>query len=108
MSSTRAPSRFILAMFASMMFAGATPAIAADQPSPAAPPAPSKEMREKMAAMHERMAACLRSDRPVADCRKEMQQGCQAVMGKEGCPMTGMGMHGGMMGEPPATKPSTK
>jgi len=108
MSSTRAPNRFILAMFASMMFAGSTLAIAADQPSAAAPPAPSKEMREKMAAMHERMAACLRSDRAIADCRKEMQQACQAVMGKEGCPMTGMGMHGKMMGEPPASKPDAK
>ena len=37
-------------------------------------PAPTKEMREKMASAHEQMAACLRSDRPTSDCHAEMMQ----------------------------------
>ena len=50
------------------------------------PPAPSKEMREKMAAAHEKMAVCLRSSRDIAECRTEMRKSCQA-MGEHGCPM---------------------
>jgi hypothetical protein len=34
---------------------------------PAAPPEPSKEMGAKMASARERMAACLRSDKPMAE-----------------------------------------
>jgi|SRR5882672_10415239 len=37
-------------------------------------PAPSKEMRAKMASAHEQLAACLRSDRPIADCHEEMMK----------------------------------
>jgi hypothetical protein len=66
---------------------------AAEPPPAAQQPTPSKEQREKMAAAHERMAQCLRSDRSFADCHKEMQAACQQ-MGAHGCP--GMGMHGGM------------
>lgn len=50
---------------------------------------PTKEMRESMATMHEKMAACLRSDRPVSECRKEMMQSCHDMIGEKGC---GMGM----------------
>jgi hypothetical protein len=72
---------------------------------PAEPPAPShpaltKEQREKMATIHEKMAACLRSDKSLADCHKEAMQSCQEMMGKEGCPMMG-GMHQHMMQQPP-------
>jgi len=42
---------------------GASATLAAD--SPAAQSPPSKEMREKMATLHEQMAACLRSDKPI-------------------------------------------
>ena len=68
------------------------------------PAAPSKEMREKMAAAHERMAACLRSSKDIAECRTQMRMSCQA-MGEQGCPMMGMGMgHGGGMRETPPDK----
>ena len=60
-------------------------------------PEPTKEQREKMAEMHEKMASCLKSDRPVSDCHKDMMEGCKETMGKDGCPMMGgkkgRGMH---------------
>src|SRR5260221_614742 len=37
-------------------------------------PAPSKDMRAKMASAHEQLAACLRSDRPIAECHEEMMK----------------------------------
>ncbi len=63
-------------------------------PAPAAsasPAAPSKAMREKMATLHEQMAACLRSDKSVTDCHTEMANSCRTTMGTEGCSMMGMG-----------------
>jgi hypothetical protein len=57
----------------------------AAEPPPAAPT--SKEMREKMATFHEQLAACLRSDKPIAECHKEAMKHHQELMGKEGCPM---------------------
>lgn len=73
--------------------------------APAAAPAPSKEMRAKMATLHEQMAVCLRSDKLFSDCRHELMQGCQQLMGEHGCPMMGMGMHNQMMKEPSSTAP---
>src|SRR5688572_31307964 len=75
---------------ATMLIGGVVTAFAADEP--ATPPAPSKQMREQMASMHEKMATCLRSDKPFADCRSEMQASCKSMMGEQGCPMMGMGM----------------
>lgn len=43
------------------------------------------EQRLKMAKMHERMAACLRSDKPLKDCHADMVKACHEAMGKEGC-----------------------
>jgi hypothetical protein len=57
---------------------------------PTAPPEPSKEMRAKMASLHERMAACLRSDKSFVECRSEMMKSCQELLGEHGCPMMGM------------------
>ena len=92
---------------AGMLLLGSGVALAADTPS--SQMAPSKEMREKMATMHEQMAACLRSDKPFAECRQEMMKSCQDTMGSHGCSMM-MGMggigstgHMGNMGTPPAT-----
>ncbi|MDD4974515.1 MAG: hypothetical protein PHY93_09215 [Bacteriovorax sp.] len=48
---------------------------------------PTTEQRQSMAASHEKMAVCLRSDKPMEDCRKEMMQSCQDMMGKDGCAM---------------------
>jgi hypothetical protein len=87
----------IVAMVGALLSVSA--AWAAD-PAPAAPTsqaAPSKEMREKMAKLHEQMAACLRSDKSIDECRTEMMKECHETMGKEGCPMMGGGhkpMHG--------------
>ncbi len=50
-------------------------------------PAPSKEQREKMALVHEKMATCLRSDRTIEECHHEMQSSCAEAMGKEHCQM---------------------
>ncbi len=71
-------------------------AIAADT-ARAVPPEPSAEMRAKMAAVHEQMGACLRSDRPINDCRAEMMKECHELMGEHACPMMEMGKHGHMM-----------
>lgn len=78
----------------------AAPAFAADPP-PAAPTSPSPELRAQMAAVHQKMAECLRSERPIADCQAEMASSCQAMTGAGGCPMMGpmgAGMGPGMMG----------
>ena len=74
---------------------------------PAAPPEPSKETRAKMASAHERMAACLRSDKAIAECRSEMMKSCREIMGEQGCPMMGMGMHHPGMQNPASTPPKS-
>ncbi len=43
---------------------------------------PTPEMREEMAKSHEKMALCLRSDKPMKDCHKEMHKGSQHSAGK--------------------------
>lgn len=48
------------------------------------------EERETMAARHEKMAGCLRSGKPMTECREEM-------MGVEDCPMMGKMHSRGMM-----------
>ena len=74
-------------LIAPMLLVGAS-SFAADQPA-ATPPASSKEVREQMAAVHERMAACLRSDQAFAACRHEMSKNCPEML----CPMTGTHDH---------------
>jgi hypothetical protein len=51
-------------------------------------------MRAKMATAHEQMAACLRSEKPIAACRTEMMKTGHELMGDHGCPTMEMGMHG--------------
>ena len=65
---------------------GARAALTAEPPSQSHP-AMSKEQREKMATIHDQIAACLRSDKPVADCHKEAMKSCQDAMGKDWCSM---------------------
>jgi hypothetical protein len=84
-----------------LLIALSSAALAAD--APAAPSTPTKAMRQRMATLHDAMAACLRSNKSIAECRAEMQKHCQAMMGNQGCTRmmgTGgmMGMGGGMMG----------
>lgn len=95
MNTRRASSGLIRILAATALLTSAAMTFAAEPQ--AATPAPSKEMREKMAAIHERMAVCLRSDRTFAECREQMQQNCSDTMGERACPMMGMGMHGRMM-----------
>ncbi len=73
-----------MSVMAAVSFAATPPA--------AAPAAVSKETREKMAVVHEQMAACLRSDKSLADCHAEMRKSCKESLGDQGCPMMGMGM----------------
>ena|SRR6266581_737063 len=89
--SSYSRARHIVAGVLAIMSASA--ALAADPPT-ASQAAPSKEMREKMATLHEQMAACLRSDKPIADCHSQMMKSCQDTMGKQGCTMMGHGMMG--------------
>jgi len=105
---------------AAALFLGA--AAFAEEPAPPAPAEPTSEQRKQMAETHRKMAECLLSERPFAECRAEMHARCQEQMGPEGCPMMGGGMGmgmgrgmrrgPGMMGEPspapnepPATSP---
>ncbi len=99
-TASRVQIGFLTAALALILDASA--AFAAEPPSQshAANAAPSKEQREKMATIHEHMAACLRSDKPIAECGKEAMRSCQDMMGKEGCPMMGAGMHEHMMQQP--------
>ena len=65
-------------------------------------PEMTTEQRQKMADAHEKMAVCLRSERPLADCHEEMKSACKASMGSDSCPMMdgsmgGMKHHGGKM-----------
>jgi len=46
----------------------------ATEPPPDTRTPHTKEMREKMAEAHEKMAACLRSDRPIDECHDEMKK----------------------------------
>ena len=64
--------------------------------------APSKEMREKLATVHERTAACLRSDKSFSECRSEMMKSCREILGGQGCPSLGRGMN---VSGRPATQP---
>lgn len=86
----RTPGAFRQAVTAFVVSTAATIALAANPPT-TAPAGPSKDTREKMAALHEQMAACLRSDKSIADCRDEMRKNCQTTVGSQGCPMMGMG-----------------
>jgi hypothetical protein len=94
---------------AAVALLSASAAFAADAPK-TTPSEPTAETRQKMAEIHQKMADCLRSERPIAECRAEMGQSCQGMMAGAGCPMTqdmGPGMMGGGMMGAPASKPKT-
>lgn len=88
-----------------VMMAGAGVASAADMMK-GEHPAPTKEMREKMATLHEQMAACLRTDKAIEECHKQMMKNCTDTMGKDGCPM--MNMHRRAMEHRPADTATPK
>ena len=92
-----------------LAFVGAGAALSANPPT-SAQSAPSKEMREKMATLHEQMATCLRSDKSIAECHTDMMKSCQDVVGKDGCLMMGKGWgaHHHMMQAAPANSGDQK
>jgi hypothetical protein len=92
--------RFVRIGIAAAFVAAVGVAFSAEPPSSTS--APSKETREKMAAMHDQMAACLRSDKSISECRTEAMQKCQEMTGQQGCQGMGMGM--GNMGMPGGMK----
>ncbi len=51
--------------------------------------APSKESREQMAAVHEKMALCLRSDSSIEDCHEQMRGQCHDMKDEGHCSMMG-------------------
>jgi hypothetical protein len=65
----------------------------------------TKEQREKMAAGHEKMALCLRTDKSIKDCHEEMKKNCTDTMGPGGCSMMD---HKEMMGHHKNMKDSDK
>ena len=64
----------------------ATSALAEGVKAPAAAEM-TREQRQQMAGAHEKMAACLRSEKPLTECHSEMMKSCEATMGANGCPM---------------------
>jgi putative SOS response-associated peptidase YedK len=69
-------------------------ASAAETTKHACPPL-TKEAREKMAVVHEQMAACLRSDKTTAECHTEMSKSHAELMRASGCPERKMHPHMG-------------
>lgn len=50
---------------------------------------PTAEMRTKMAGMHQMMADCLKSDKPVTECKQQMMKDCPMMKETGHCPMMG-------------------
>ena len=73
------------AAVAAAIVLGGAAAVAADSPPGAEQGEYSKDTRERMAQLNERMAACLRSDTPVADCDKQIARACQEQLGHSDC-----------------------
>ena len=87
--SSNRPARHLNLVASVLMIVSTSAAFAAAPPAATNQAAPSKEVREKMASLHEQMAACLRSDKPISECRSQMMKSCQETMGDQGCPMMG-------------------
>lgn len=96
MAVSNSARRVITSIAGVLLIALGSGASAANPPTVATPSTPTKAMRQKMATLHEQMAACLVSDKPVSECRTEMVKHCQDMMGSRGC--SRMMRSGGMMG----------
>ena len=111
----------LLIALCSTAFAGDAPTAPLKRAPVPSLAASAKETRERMATLHEQMAACLRSDKSISECHSEMLKRCEAMMGTQGCTrmmgtggmmgmgcgMKGMGqgMHGRMTSSPPSSPP---
>lgn len=90
---TKTVTSTLLACAATALLGSFAMAYAADAPPPVAKPAahemmehraPTREMREQMASLHEHMAACLRSAKSIDDCHHEMMAGHEKMEGAMG------------------------
>jgi hypothetical protein len=79
----------VIACAVIVLFASSSAAFAAE-PQASTKPGASKEWREKMASAHERMAACLRSDKSMDVCHQEMMKAAGGARGDHDCGMKGM------------------
>ena len=79
MNVRRIPSArgVIIASGVALLWAGA---VLADEPAQGTRPPPTKEQREAMAQEHDKVAACLRSDRPIEECHSMMMKAHQGMM----------------------------
>jgi hypothetical protein len=68
----------LLACGMALLWASGT--VLADEPGNSTRPPPTKEQREKMAAEYDKIAACLRSDRAIEECHKEMMESHRSMM----------------------------
>ena len=66
---------------------------------------PSKDMRAKIADLHQQMATCLRSDQSIETCRFDMMKACQQLTVDQSCVVMGMGAPHRRMKGPPAGAP---
>lgn len=80
MTARRTPIRRLPLLACGLALLWATGTVLAQEPPQNNRPEPTKEQREKMAAAHEKFAACLRSDRPFADCHAEMMKDHNGMM----------------------------
>ena len=90
MSTRTKPLQVMLASLIAVTCAGSV--FAANTARPECP-APTKETREKLAASHEEIAACLRSDKAITECRAEMAKLHKEMMHQMGCPGSKMHPH---------------
>src|SRR5262249_18268727 len=80
-SSLRAPVAITALLLLSSVPATRAPA---DTPSPADREL-SPDTREKIAQLHEQMAACLRSGQSLDECHSQMMKSCEEQLGSDGC-----------------------
>lgn len=48
---------------------------------------PTPETRKKMADMHQMMADCLKSEKPIKECKQEIMKNCPMMKDGKTCPM---------------------
>ena len=68
----------LIACGVALLWAAGT--VLADEPQHTTRPAPTKEQRDTMAQAHDKMAACLRSERAIEDCHAEMMKNHDMMM----------------------------
>lgn len=109
MSASKFPHAGFFALGIGMLIVAASSGFAAEETAASTDTAPTKDAREKMALVHEQMAACLRSDKTLSECRTQMRQHCRDELGALGCKnmgmRMGMGMGGGIRGRLMQTPP---